>query len=147
MTHGRQQHESEGQHSRWREGRNDLTAALAADLAPELEELHEQITGTGSGLDGALLAQLLSDDDCRAGSAALRARMSLFVARHRTRIRQIHRDYLGDPRRPHILDDACCLLVFEGLDRDRFSLRSRWPPTRQEAELRQLAAIWAKPIS
>jgi hypothetical protein len=73
--------------------------------------------------------------------------LSSFVARHGQRVRGIHRDYLDDPRRPGVLDDACCLLIFDGLERDRFTLRSHWPATRDETELRQLAAIWAKPIS
>jgi hypothetical protein len=98
-------------------------------------------------VDQELLEQLLSAADCRAGTSAVRERLSFFVARHRRRVRRIHRDYLSDPRRPGVLDDACCLLVFECLERDRFTLRSRWPATREEAELRQLAAIWGTPIS
>jgi hypothetical protein len=127
--------------------RADATATLAAKLAPELAELQAQITGSRRAVDRALLAQLLSEEDCRAGPSALRARLSSFASRHGERVRVIHCDYLEDPRRPGVLDDACCLFIFEGLERDRFTLRSRWPATREEAELRQLAAIWAKPIS
>jgi hypothetical protein len=125
----------------------DLPARLAAELAPELAELHAKITGTRSAVDQELLGQLLSEEDCCAGTGAVRKRLSSFVARHRQRVREIHCDYLGDPRRPGVLDDACCLLIFEGLESDRFTFRARWPATREEAELRQLAAIWAKPIS
>jgi hypothetical protein len=132
---------------RRRGGCRDEITALAAQLAPEVAALHAQITGTTSAVDQALLAQLLSEEDCRAGTGALRARLSSFVGHHGQRVRRIHRDYLGDPRRPGVLDDACCLLVFEGLERDRFTLRSRWPATREEIELRQLAAIWGRPIS
>ncbi len=149
MAHGDIYRHEQEEHEPQRRGRcrADATATLAAKLAPELAELHGQITGTRRAVNRALLAQLLSEEDCRAGPGALRARLSSFVARHGQRVRCIHSDYLDDPRRPGVLDDACCLLIFEGLERDRFILRSRWPAMREEAELRQLAAIWAKPIS
>ncbi|MGC2372371.1 MAG: hypothetical protein WA484_00710 [Solirubrobacteraceae bacterium] len=149
MTRGNTHRHDQDEHDPRREAghRSDVTATLAAELAPEIVEFHAQITGSRRSVDRALLAQLLSDEDCRAGPGALRARLSSFVACHGQRVRRIHRDYLDDPRRPGVLDDACCLLIFDDLNRDRFSLRSRWPATREETELRQLAAIWAKPIS
>lgn len=149
MTRGNIHRHEQEEHEPRRRGqcRADVTATLAANLAPELAEFHAQITGSRRAVDRALLAQLFSEEDCCAGHGALRARLSSFVAHHGQRVRGIHRDYLNDPRRPGVLDDACCLLIFEGLERDRFTLRSRWPATREEAELRQLAAIWAKPIS
>jgi len=136
------------QEPRWRRRRRaHVGATLAAELAPHLAELHAQITGTKSAVDQELLVQLLSEGDYCAGTDVVRERLSTFIALHRQRVRGIHRDYLGDPRRPGVLDDGCCLLVFEGLERDRFTLRARWPATREEAELRQLAAIWGTPIS
>jgi hypothetical protein len=110
-------------------------------------ELHAQITEISPTVDRVLLAELLSEEDCCAGIAAVRERLSSFVVRHWQLLRTIHCNYLGDPRRPGILDDVCCLLVFAGLERDRFALRVRWPAIRTEAELRQLAAIWGTPIS
>jgi|ERR1700722_11068156 len=149
MAGGNTHRHDHDEHDPWRRGGRcaDVAATLAAKLAPEISDLHAQITGSRPAVDRALLAQLLSDEDCRAGPGALRARLSSFVACHGQQVRHIHRDYLEDPRRPGVLDDACCLLIFDGLSRDRFSLRSRWPATREEAELRQLAAIWTKPIS
>lgn len=147
MARGRRHRHAEHEPSRRGGYCADATATLAAELAPELAELHAQITGTRSAVDQELLAQLLSEEDCCAGTGAVRERLSSFVARHRQQMCGIHCDYLGDPRRPGVLDDACCLLVFDGLERDRFTLRSHWPATREEAELRQLAAIWGIPIS
>jgi hypothetical protein len=125
---------------------DDRRDGLSEELGALVSRLHKQITGAAGTLDKALLMQLVSTSDRRAGVGELASRLSGFVARWSTRLQAINRDYLHDPRRPPLLDDACCLLVFEGLERDRFTLRSRWPATREEAELRQLAAIWAKPL-
>jgi hypothetical protein len=127
--------------------RRENFGALLEAVSRRLETIYARATGMSFPVDRALLGALLSEEDRRAGPSALCERFSSFASRYGERVRAIHRDYLHDPRRPAILDDGCTLVILEGLERDRFNMRYRWSRVGQEAELRQLAAIWGRPIS